>query len=157
MAGNGTSGYVDGNGAGAEFVGPTGVAADSRGNIYISDYTGHRIRKITADGVVSTLAGSGISGFADGNGVAAQFSYPSGITFGTDGNIYVADNGNQRIRMITPSGDVSTLAGTGVAGFADGTGPAAQFSSPFAITADSQGNLFVADLVNNRIRKITIE
>ena len=106
---------------------------------------------------VSTLAGmAGIVGSADGSGAAAQFSSPSGIAVDTAGNLYVADHNNSTIRKITAAGVVSTLAGTaGVFGSADGSGAAAQFSAPSGIAVDTAGNLYVADLSNSTIRKIT--
>jgi len=104
--------------------------------------------------VVSTLAGSGTLGHRDGTGTAAQFNNPSGVGVDSSGNIYVADRNNHRIRKITSAGVVSTLAGSGDADFADGTGTAAQFNFPRGVGVDSSGNVYVADKKNNRIRKI---
>ena len=157
LAGNGSFGSIDGNGASATFSSPTGVTVDAQGNLYVADRLGNHIRKVTPNGDVSTVAGSGASGSADGNGTAAQFRLPAGITLASNGNLYVTDESNHSIRMITPAGVVSTIAGTGKKGFADGNGVAAQFSDPLGITSDAQGNLYVADFGYHRIRKITIE
>jgi DNA-binding beta-propeller fold protein YncE len=131
------------------------VAVDSTGNVYVADDTNHRIRKISPGGVVTTLAGSGTAGFADGTGAAAQFHHPFSVAVDSTGNVYVADSSNGRIRKITPSGVVTTLAGTGV-GFADGPGSAAKFWGLGNIVVDPTGNLYIADTYNHRIRKIEI-
>jgi sugar lactone lactonase YvrE len=148
------AGFGDGTSTIARFNTPTGIAVDQSGNVYVADQINHRIRKITSSGVVSTLAGNGTRGFADGQGSAAQFNYPVGVATDASGNVYVADANNNRIRKITPDGTVSTLAGSGLTGFADGTATVAKFSSPFALTVDASGNIYVADKRNNRIRKI---
>ncbi len=135
---------------------PAGVTADKDGNVYVADYKNHRILKITSTGTVTTLAGSGVAGGANGTGTAAQFNKPSGIAVDKDGNVYVADYDNHRIRKITPAGVVSTLAGSSY-GFADGTGNTARFYAPAGITVDASGNLYVADQYNHRIRKIVVE
>jgi prepilin-type N-terminal cleavage/methylation domain-containing protein len=155
LAGSGTNGFTDGTGAAAQFFNPSGVDVDASGTVYVADAGNHRIRKITPSGVVSTLAGSGTGGFADGTGAAAQFNLPIGVVVDTSGTVYVADYGNQRIRKISPTGVVSTLAGSGTDGFADGTGAAAQFYGPSSVAVDSSGTVYVADSGNNRIRKIT--
>jgi sugar lactone lactonase YvrE len=155
IAGNGTLGFADGNIADARFYQPTGIALDTDGNMYVADSENHRIRKITPGGTVSTLAGSGTSGSAEGVGTAAQFNSPRAVAVDAAGNVYVADGLNHKIRQITPAGEVSTLAGSGAYGFADGDGVNAKFYFPKGIALDASGNLYVADDINHRIRKIT--
>jgi len=134
----GMAGSVDGTGAAARFGAPMGVALDSAGNIYVADQNS-TIRKITADGVVVTLAGSaGIPGSSDGSGAAARFNHPTGMVVDTAGNVYVADSGNSTIRKITPTGITTTVAGApGVIGVVLGATP--RFASPqgLAIMGDS--------------------
>ena len=158
VAGSGTATFADGTGAAASFCFPEGVAVDSSGNLYVADAYNHLIRKITPAGVVTTLAGSSSSGYADGTGVAASFNQPHGVATDSFGNIYIGDYYNHRIRQVSPAGVVTTLAGnvTGIGNgaFADGTGAAASFNSPFGVAVDSSGNVYVADYGNNRIRKI---
>ena len=148
-----TIGFADGVGSTAKFDDVGDVVLDKDGNVYATDIDNHNIRKITPAGVVTTVAG-GVLGYADGSGTTAKFSSPYSIAIDLEGNLYVADAANHNIRKITPSGVVSTLAGS-TAGFADGTGTAAKFYTPTGITADSDGNIYVADFNNQRIRKIT--
>lgn len=150
-----TYGFKDGPDTAARFALPTGVAVDRAKNIYVADRDNHRIRKVTPAGLVSTLAGSGERGFADGLGAYAKFYWPAGLTLDEAGNVYVADTWNNRIRMISPSGQVTTLAGSGSEGFADGPPTQAKFFRPGAVAVDPSGNVYVADTFNNRIRKIT--
>ena len=151
----GPGGYSEGTGAAARFNLPTGLTADSNGNIYVADVGNNRIRKITPAGVVTTFAGSGVAGFANGTGAAAQFSAPSSVVASSTNNIYVADAGNYRIRKITPAGVVTTLAGSGVSGYLDGTGVAARFGAVARLAIGPSGNLYAADTGSLRIRKIT--
>jgi streptogramin lyase len=129
------------------------VAVDSAGNVYVADRYNHRIRKITPAGVVTTLAGSGEVGYFDGTGTAARFARLRGVAVDSTGNVYVSDD--DRIRKISPEGIVTTLAGSGEYGYADGPGMVAQFASPQGVTVDSAGNVYVAEYGNDRIRKIT--
>jgi mucin-19 len=155
FAGAGFGGWLDQTGVNAQFNFPTGLAIDVSGNIFVADQINHRIRRITQAGVVTTVAGSGTQGFSDGVGTNAMFNQPYALCLDTIGNIYVADRGNHRIRRITPSGIVSTLAGSGTATFLDGIGTSAAFNLPQGIAIDSSGNLYVADRNTNRIRRIT--
>jgi len=151
----GPFGNADGTGAAARFKQPGGVAVDSSGNLFVVDSGNHTIRKITPAGVVSTIAGTGAAGSANGTGTAASFNGPNGIAIDATGNLFVADTGNHTIRKITPAGVVTTVAGSvGVSGSTDATGTAAKFNTPFGITVNSAGILFVADTYNNTIRKI---
>lgn len=142
----------------ASFNSPDGVAVDTAGNVYVADSSNSLIRKVTPAGVVTNLAGTaGTIGYADGPAATAKFWSPSGVAVDTAGNVYVADTNNNRIRMITPAGVVSTLAGssTGAWGFTNGTGSAASFYYPNDLAIDTAGNLYVADSGNNAIRKVT--
>ncbi|MCS5645083.1 MAG: hypothetical protein NZ838_03090, partial [Candidatus Marinimicrobia bacterium] len=155
FAGSGTGGSADGTGTAASFDGPSGLAMDGSGNLFVVDYYNDLIRKITPSGVVTTFAGSGTAGSADGTGTAASFSYPWGIAIDNNDNLFIADYYNNLIRKITPSGVVTTFAGSGTAGSVDGTGTAAYLSGPTGLSFDSNGNLFVAEFGGNKIRKIT--
>ena len=155
LAGNSLSGAVDGTGSAASFDKIAGVAVDAAGNVYVADQNNNKIRKITRAGEVSTLAGDGSVGAANGAGITASFSAPSGVTVDAAGNVYVADRGNHTIRKITPGGVVTTLAGSGSPGSIDGTGSAASFKDPAGIAIDASGNIYVADQASQLIRKIT--
>ena len=154
----GSSGGANGTGGTARFNNPFGLATDSVGNVYVGGFADQTVRKITPAGVVTTLAGSsGSRGSADGTGSAARFAFPpSGVATDSGGNVYVADYGNHTIRKITPSGVVTTLAGSaGQPGSADGTGSAAHFNDPLGVATDSSGNVYVADYDNDTIRRIS--
>ena len=155
LAGSGVEGDADGAGTAAQFSFPSGVAADASGNVYVADLQNEKIRKITPDGVVSTLAGSGTRGAVEGIETAAQFDGPAGVAVDASGNVYVAETRNTKIRKITPAGAVSTLAGSGARGAAEGVGTAAQFDRPQGVAVDANGNVYVADFFNHKIRKIT--
>ncbi|MCB9643756.1 MAG: SMP-30/gluconolactonase/LRE family protein [Myxococcales bacterium] len=153
-AGSGDRGFQDGPIATARFDSPHGMAFDAQGNLYIADRGNHRIRKIDTQGVLSTIAGTGSSGYSDGPGLQAEFDRPASLVLDAQGNLFVVDQNNERIRQIDTTGKVSTLAGTGVAGFQDGALGQAQFSDPFGIAIDAQGNLYVGDRINHCIRRI---
>jgi sugar lactone lactonase YvrE len=150
-------GYADGTGTAATFSYLAGVAVDGSGTLYVADQWNNTIRKIAPGGVVTTVAGTpGITGSADGTGAAAQFSSPDGVALDSSGNLFVADQGNDTIRKITPAGVVTTFAGSpGGKGSADGTGSAARFDDPQGIGVDHSGNVFVADSGNFTIREIS--
>ena len=153
----GLTGSTDAAGSAARFSQPMGLATDSSGNVYVGDWSNQTIRKITPAGVVTTLAGTaGSAGWTDGTGSAARFYYPIGVATDSSSNVYVADTGNDTIRKITPAGVVTTLAGSvRVVGSIDGSGTAANFNSPYGVTTDSSGNVYVVDFGNSTIRKIT--
>ena len=134
---------------------PAGIVVDAVGNIYVSDRETPRIMKITTKGVITTFAGSGTQGSDNGNGTSASFDTPTGLAIDDAGNLYVADMGNNLIRKITPAGDVSTLAGSGTEGSDNGNGTSASFSNPFDLKVDALGNVYVTDVYNSSIRKIT--
>lgn len=153
----GVSGTINGTGSSARFNQPNGLALDSSNNLYVADTDNHAIRKITPDGVVTTFAGSvGHSGSADKTGTAASFNFPIGVAVDSAGNVYVTDAGNDTIRKITPVGAVSTLAGKALTpGSDNGTNQTARFQTPYNLTVDSGGNLYVTDTYNQTIRKVT--
>lgn len=157
FAGNSSAGSADATGAAARFFWPMDVASDGHGNFYVADAQNNSIRKIAANGTVTTFAGfPGVTGSANATGTNASFNHPEAIAVDSPGNVYVADTGNSIIREITPSGTVSTLAGSpGNVGSSDGTGSAAQFDGPQGIAVNSSGDVFVADTMNHTIREIT--
>jgi len=147
------AGYADGKGAAARFYQPHAIAVDDEGTAWVGEL-GQRIRSVTPEGVVTTVAGTGKAGFADGPVAAASFYDPLGVALAPDGSIYVADRSNHRIRKVVPGGAVSTLAGNGTKGFKDGPAAKAQFSSPQDVAVGPGGDVYVADNGNHRVRRI---
>ena len=154
--GAGLIGSVNGTNTSARFWQPQGVAVDFSGNVYVADTGNSILRKITAAGAVSTLAGSASIGSADGTALNARFFWPGGVAADTSGNLYVADTQNSTIRKINPSGVVETFAGTaGITGMSNDVRTAARFNGPQGIAIDSSNNVYVADTANHTVRKIT--
>jgi sugar lactone lactonase YvrE len=155
LAGSGEGGAANGQGEEATFSSPEGVTVDHNRNVFVADTDNYLIRKISYSGVVTTVSGSGHWASIDGYGTEASYSGPSGITIDRSGNLYITDSKTDKIRKITPNGLVTTFAGSGNRGSNDGISSSASFSYPYGITVDSQGNLFVADVNNDKIRKIS--
>ncbi|MGV9501018.1 NHL domain-containing protein [Streptomyces sp. NPDC003642] len=160
VAGTGAvgSGGDGGPAVSAQLNRPHGLALDAAGDLYISDGENHRIRKVSADGTISTVAGTGAAGFAGDGGpaVSARLNYPLGLVVDSTGALYVSDLRNHRVRKVSADGTISTVAGTGSAGFAGDGGPAAaaQLNHPYALALDCVDTLYIADHVNNRVRKV---
>jgi len=159
FAGSGNIGCADGKGNLAKFNTPSSLAVNKVGDIFVCDFGNNKIRKITPEGVVSTVAGNGRADFADGKALKAVFNHPRGLAVDNrDGSLYVVDQWNHRIRKITINGDVTVLAGTGKPGFWDGPTNSAQFNNPSGIAVHpNTGDIYVADTNNNRIRKISLD
>jgi streptogramin lyase len=147
-----TAGFVDGPDTAARFGGPAGMAIDKGGNLYVADQFANAIRKVTPNGVVTTVAGNGQLGLVNGVGGAARFNNPTCVAVDNEGNLYVGDHGNFCVRKISPNGTVSTFAGNGTEGNADGLAANAQFFSILGITVDASGVVYVCD--GSRIRVI---
>jgi sugar lactone lactonase YvrE len=148
-------GYLDATGTAARFSAPSSVAIASDGTVYVADTNNHMIRRVSNTGVVTTVAGQSTPGALDGLGTAASFTSPRGLALAANGDLYVADTGNHLIRLITPSGQVTTVAGlAGQTGTTDGTGNQARFSAPTDVGVDLDGNVFVVDSGSRRIRKV---
>lgn len=157
FAGNGASTSVDGRGTAASFNDPIDMAIDASGNLFVADLKSNKIRKVTSDGTVITIAGSGLKGSANGPASNSSFYSPDGITVDKNGNLFICDFGNILIREISSEGIVSTIAGTGHSALPsiDGTGTSASFTGVNTIKTDASGNIYVADAY--KIRKITFQ
>ena len=160
VAGTGTAGFSGDNGAAASamIAGAFGIAVDSSGNLYIADQFNNRVRKVSSDGTITTVAGNGTGGFAGdkGSATSAELLTPQGVAVDSSGNIYIADTGNHVVRKVS-GGTITTVAGTNVAGYGgDGAGATgALLTNPSAVAIDAAGNLYIADTSNNAIRKVT--
>jgi uncharacterized protein (TIGR03437 family) len=161
VAGNGGPGFAGDGGlaTSASLNSPSGLAVDASGNLYIADYGNNRIRKVSATGVITTFAGNGNKGFA-GDGAAATsaaLNGPRGVAVDVSGNLYIADSGNNRIREVSPSGIITTVAGNGFYTFSGDSGPAtsASLAAPYSVAVDASGNLFITDSGNIRVRKMS--
>jgi len=137
---------------------PSGVASDNAENTYVADTYNHRVRMVAANGTITTVAGTGVAGFSGDGGAAtsAQLNGPQGVALDASGNLYIADSSNHRVRMVAANGTITTVAGTGVAGFSGDGGAAtsAQLNSPQGVALDASGNLYIADSSNYRVRKV---
>jgi sugar lactone lactonase YvrE len=148
---------VDGQGPAARFYYSGGMTVDAAGHIVVVDCGNHALRRVSKAGEVITLAGNGEDGFADGQGDAARFYWPEGVTLAANDEIVAADTYNHAIRVVTPGGAVRTLAGNGEAGFADGQGAAARFKHAEGLARDKDGSILVADSDNNAVRRVTMK
>lgn len=155
LSGSGRSGAINGDANTSSFNSPQGLAADAQGNIYVADFNNNIIRKVSPDGTTITLAGDGTAGSTNGQGAKARFNRPAFLAIDVAGNVYVADTKNFQIRKITTAGQVSVLAGDGTEGYKNGPGDKARFSNLAALTIDKNGNIYICDNGNHRIRKIT--
>jgi sugar lactone lactonase YvrE len=161
VAGNGAGGFSGDGGlaTNANLKFPMWVAVDGSGNLFITDTNNQRIRKVSPSGTISTAAGTGNLGFSGDGGPAtsANLNYPSGLAVDGSGNLFIADTNNERVRMVSPSGTISTVAGTGTRGFSGDGGPAvsARLSIPYGLAVDGLGNLFIVDGGNYRVRKVS--
>src|SRR5262249_54272201 len=142
----------------AQLFGPREMAFDAQGNLYFSDTGNHRVRKITKDGIINTIAGSGAvgNGGDGGQAISAELNEPRGLAIDPAGNVYIADSLNHRVRRVTPAGVISSIAGTGVEGFGGVGGKAteARLNYPLGLAVDAAGNLYIADSGNHRVRKV---
>lgn len=163
IAGTGVPGYNGDNipATAAQINDPIGVAADAQGNVYFADKNNHRIRMINTDGNIITVAGTGVAGFGGDSALAtsAQLFQPRGLAVDTFGNIYIADQGNNRVRKINRvTGIITTIAGNGALGYGGDNGPAkaAMLNGPYAVAVDYFGNIYISDVDNERIRKVDL-
>ncbi|WP_322755685.1 protein kinase domain-containing protein [Frankia sp. Cas3] len=161
FAGAGEDGGDGGDGGPAthaQLAGPSGVAVDNTGTLYIADSDNHRVRRVGTDGIISTIAGIGTYGFSGDGGPAthAQLSNPTGVTVDNTGTLYIADQNNHRIRRVSTNGTITTVTGTGTYGFAGDSGPAthAQLAYPTGVTVDNTGTLYIADRNSKRVRRV---
>src|SRR5262245_12944281 len=157
LAGNGTAGFANGAGDKAQFKQPYNVKADANGRLYVPDQNNHAIRRVDPDGTVSTIAGNGESGFADDKPSEARFNNPTGLIVAANGTLYVADRNNNRIRSVSPAGEITTVAGDGTAGQQDGPAQTAKFNRPIDVVLASDGTLVVSEENNHRLRKILLK
>ncbi|MBQ4818950.1 IPT/TIG domain-containing protein [Aquimarina sp. MMG016] len=155
IAGTGVAGFDNGLSSVATFRNPMGIVVDNQNNIFVSDFSNNSIRKIQTDGQVITIAGSGAAGDVNGVGTTAQFNNPVDISLDSEGNIYVADYRNHKIKKISPDGTVTTVAGSGIAGDIDGTVNESQFNLPQDVLIASDGTIYIADTINHKIKKIS--
>jgi DNA-binding beta-propeller fold protein YncE len=153
--GAGGEGFGDDKGGSAAFNTPSGLALDREGNLYVADTGNNSVRKVSPEGHVQTIAGDGTAGYLDGPARQARFNGPVGVAVDAKGNVFVADTYNDRIRMISPDGNVTTVAGAGTPGYADGDRNTSLFDTPCGIIAAADGTLIVADTGNDSLRKIT--
>lgn len=151
----GAEGYADGTNSSASFNTPSGIALDAAGNLYVADTSNNRIRRVAPDGSVTTIAGDGAAAYRDGRAHESEFNAPVGIAVDERGNVFIADTYDDRIRVVTNDGEVKTLAGGDAPGYADGDGMSARFDTPCGVALATNGDLFVADTGNDRIRKVT--
>jgi len=160
VAGNGTRGLSGDGGpaVSASLAAPLGVAVDASGDVFIADSQNSRIRKVSASGIITTFAGLGSYGFLGDGGPAtsAELAAPSGVAVDASGNLFIADTNNNRIRKVSASGVITTVAGNGTAGYSGDGGPGASASlnNPYGVAVDAFGNLFIGDYLNNRVRKV---
>jgi hypothetical protein len=160
LAGTGTGGYSGDGGAAtaAKINRPYGVAIDAGGNIYIADQDNNCVRKVNTSGVINTIAGTGTAGYSGDGGAAtaAKLNAPTGVAVDGSGNVYIADEKNDRVRVVNTSGTIKTFAGNGSANYSGdgGAATAAEIHSPWSVAADASGNIYITDQFNNRIRKV---
>ena len=160
VAGTGTAGYSGDGGpaTSAEIDFPRGLAVDADGNLYIADYSNDVVREVDGSGTITTVAGTGTAGYSGdgGDATAAELDGPRTLAFDSDGNLYITDSLNNVIRKVGPSGTITTVAGTGTAGYSGdgGDATAAELNQPWGVTLDASGNLYIADTLNNVVRRV---